>query len=68
MLIMILWRIWLKQNRLIEWYSRNKVWVEEKHFELDRLAMNDEKKPAHELLICNEQREERQEREAAKNI
>jgi hypothetical protein len=30
--------------------------------------MNDEKKPAHELLICNEQREERQEREAAKNI
>jgi hypothetical protein len=29
--------------------------------------MNDEKKRAHELLICNKQREERQGREAAKN-
>ncbi len=30
--------------------------------------MNDEKERAYELLVCNKQREERQEREAAKNI
>lgn len=48
--------------------QRIKYVLKKVRVELDQLAMNDEKKRVHELLISNKQREERQEHEAAKNI